>query len=379
MPIDFGFTPEQEKLRASVKEWCQKEITPLVNEMEEKEEFNKGLVAKFKKKFLNMWIPKKYGGTDADTVDICIVAEEVGYACGSCLTLLEVGGLGCLPIVFGGTEEQKKKFLVPIANGEHFYGFGLTDEGSGSDVANMKLTAEKKNGEYVLNGMKRLISNCDIAHSITVFAKTDPEKGAGGISAFVVDLGTPGFVIGKRLWGWGIKVHHTNELEFHDCALPAERLLGEENKGFVYAMKTLDRTRLVLAAGNVGIGRAAFDVAVKFSQEREAFGKPISENQAISFRLAELATEIEAARLLAYKAAWLDNKKVRHTVETSMAKYYACELAAKSAESAVKILGGYGWSKDYPVMIHLHDALGFINAQGTSEIHKLIISRSLYD
>jgi acyl-CoA dehydrogenase len=379
MPIDFGFTPDQEELRASVHDWCQQEIIPLVDDMEQNEKFDRDLVDKFKKKFLNMWIPKEFGGTDADTVDICIVAEEVAYACGSCLTLLEVCGLGCLPIVFGGTEEQKETFLRPIAEGEHFYGFGLTDEGSGSDVANMNLVAEKQDGEYILNGKKRLISNCDIAHAITVFAKTDPTKGAGGISAFVVDIGTPGFVVGKRLHGWGIKVHHTNELEFHDCALPAERLLGEENKGFLYAMKTLDRTRLVLAAGNVGIARAAFDVAVKFSKEREAFGKPISENQAISFKLAELATEIEAARLLAYKAAWMDNQKVRHTVQTSMAKWYACDLAARSAESAVKICGGYGWSKDYPVMIQLHDALGFINAQGTSEIHKMIISRSLFE
>jgi alkylation response protein AidB-like acyl-CoA dehydrogenase len=244
----------------------------------------------------------------------------------------------------------------------------------------MNLVAERQdNGDYVLNGKKRLISNCDIAHSITVFAKTDPAKGAGGISAFVVELDTPGFLVGKRLWGWGIKVHHTNELEFHDCVLPADRLLGEENKGFIYAMKTLDRTRLVLAAGNVGIARAAFDTAVKFAKEREAFGKVISENQAISFKLAELATEIEAARLLAYKAAWMDNQKIRHTVQTSMAKWYACDLAAKTAESAVKICGGYGWSKDYPVMIHLHDALGFINAQGTAEIHKLIISRALLE
>ncbi len=377
--MEFGLTAEQEKLRASVKEWCQKEITPLVNEMEEKEVFNKDLVAKFKKKFLNMWIPKKYGGTEADTVDICIVAEEVGYACGSCLTLLEVGGLGCLPIVFGGTEEQKIKFLQSIASGEHFYGFGLTDEGSGSDVANINLTAVKKDGAYILNGKKRLISNCDISHSITVFAKTNPAKGAGGISEFVIDIGTPGFIIGKRLWGWGIKVHHTNELEFHNCVVPADRLIGEENKGFIYAMKTLDRTRLALGAGNVGIARAAFDVAVKFAKERKAFGKSIADNQAISFRLAEIATKIEAARLLAYKAAWLDNKKVRHTIETSMAKWYACDLATRSAEAAVQILGGYGWSKDYPVMIHLHDALGFTNAQGTAEIHKLIISRSFLE
>ncbi|MFB0559887.1 MAG: acyl-CoA dehydrogenase family protein [Candidatus Lokiarchaeia archaeon] len=379
MPVDFGFTPEQEELRASVREWCQKEIAPLVDEMEEKEEFNKDLVEKFKKKFLNMWIPKEYGGTDADTVDICIVAEEVGYVCGSCLTLLEVGGLGCLPIVIGGTEEQKKKFLPPIAFGEKFYGFALTDEGPGSDPANMKLRAEKKGDEYILNGMKRLISNCDISHSLLTFAKTDPAKGARGISAFLIDIGTPGFVVGKRLWGWGIKVHHTNELEFKNCRVPAERLIGEENRGFIYAMKCLDRTRLVLAAGNVGIARASFDIAVKFAQERMSFGKPISENQAISFRLAEIATEIEAARLLAYKAAWLDNQKIRHTKETSMAKLYACELARKSAEAAVKILGGYGWSKDYPVMIHLHDALGFINAQGTSEIHKMVISRYLFD
>ncbi|OLS13182.1 MAG: acyl-CoA dehydrogenase [Promethearchaeota archaeon CR_4] len=377
--MDLGFTPEQEKFRNSVREWCKTEITPLVNEMEEKEVFNKGLVEKFKKKFLNMWIPKNYGGSDADTVDICIVAEELGHACGSCLTLLEVGGLGILPIVFGGTEEQKQRFLPPIARGEHFYGFGLTDEGSGSDVANMNLTAVKKDGSWVLNGKKRLISNCDIAHSITVFAKTEPEKGAGGISEFVVDIGTPGFTVGKRLWGWGIKVHHTNELEFHDCIVPADRLIGEENKGFMYAMKTLDRTRLALGAGNVGIARAAFEVAVKFAKERKAFGKPIADNQAISFRLAEVATDIEAARLLAYKAAWLDNKKVRHTTETSMAKWYACATATRAAETAVHILGGYGWSKDYPVMIQLHDALGFTNAQGTAEIHKLIISRSFLE
>ena len=379
MPIDFSLTPEQEEFKASVREWCQKEIAPLVDEMEEKEEFNKDLVAKFKKKFLHMWIPREYGGSEADTIDICIVAEEVGYVCGSCLTLLEVGGLGCLPIVVGGTEEQKKRFLPPIASGEKFYSFALTDVGPGSDPANMQMRAEKKNGEYVLNGKKRLISNCDIANSVLTFAKTDPTKGAKGISAFLIDVGHPGFVIGKRQWGWGIKIHHTNELEFRDCVVPADRLIGEENRGFIYAMKCLDRTRLVLAAGNVGIARAAFDIAVKFAQEREAFGKPICENQAISFKLAEIATEIEAARLLAYKAAWLDNQKVRHTMETSMAKWYACELAAKSAEAAVKILGGYGWSKDYPVMIHLHDALGFINAQGTTQIHKLIISRYLFD
>ena len=390
MPISFDLTAEQKEMLEKIRKFAREELIPWADKSDRERRIPRELIEKMCKPPYSIpaiWIPKQYGGLELSRVSTTLLSEEVGYALTPALTFIEVSLLGTFPLIVAGSEEQKKKYLTRIAEGKAITAYALTDEGSGSDViGGMNTRAEKVGDEYVLNGRKRWISYADIADIIIVFAKTDPAKGSRGISAFIVEKDTPGFTLVRPERCIGVRGHHAWEIAFKDCRIPKENLIGEEGSGIRIALMTLDDSRISLAAGNVGIAKAALDCALKFAAERKVFGKPLSEYQAISFALADIATRIEAARLLVWKAAWLcdagfcgaKGSPIRHSKETAMAKLFACETAVKDADVAMNILGGYGVTEDYPVERYLRDAKAYIPAQGTSEIQRLIISRSLF-
>ncbi|MBW1847034.1 MAG: acyl-CoA dehydrogenase family protein [Deltaproteobacteria bacterium] len=381
MTIDFELTDAQIKLREETKQFTDARIRPLVDEMERKKEFNKELASEITSNVSSYWIPKEYGGKGAESVvDLCLIAEEIGAAYGSCLTIFEVGGLASVPIVKGGTEEQRHRFLEPFCRGEYFFAFGLTDGGGpGSNpVESIRTTAVKDGDNWVINGRKRLISNVDLATHVLVFAYTDRSKGAKGISAFLVPIGTKGFNITEKQHGHGLNAHDVEILDFENCILPNEYLIGEEGMGFIYSMKGLDKTRLCLAAGVIGIAREALKIGVDFAKNRIIFGESLTTKQAMTYPLIELSTRIEAGRLLAWRAAKLEDKGVRHSAETSQAKWFCAETAVDTVYRVIRMMSGNAWSND---QLHamLHDAITFTNAQGSAEIHKLIMSRFLFE
>jgi acyl-CoA dehydrogenase len=267
--------------------------------------------------------------------------------------------------------------LTRHANGEIFAAFSLTEEGAGSDASTIQTQAEKSGDEYILNGQKRLVSMAELADIYILFAKTDPTKRRHSISAFVVEKNFPGLEIGKKRICFGVKGHQTYDLLLKDCRVPVENRIGEEGRGFKYALMTFDDTRPTLACGYIGLARAALDIAIEFARKRETFGQALIEHQAIKFPIVEIATEIECARLLAYKACWLADKGLWHKKEASMAKYFSAELAVKAAMTAMKILGGFGSTKEYPIERFFRDATTFTVAQGSPEIQRLVVAREL--
>jgi alkylation response protein AidB-like acyl-CoA dehydrogenase len=359
--ISFEFTPEQEELRGEIRDFMHREIFPRAGEIDEKEGFPSDLVEKMLKppnSFPAVWVPKRYGGLELDRISICIIVEELGYYCPSCIPFVEVAGLGGLPILFGGSEELKEKWLTAQAKGEAFPSLAMTERGAGSDAGAVRLRAERNGDGYVLNGGKRQISQIDIATHIVVSTRTDPEpaKGARGVSLFLVEKGIPGLIIGERENFIGVRGHKAYRLGFKDVHVPKGNLIGEENRGFRLLMQTLDETRLTVCAGGIGMARATLDKAIAHAKETSSFGRALIDHEAISFPLAEIATEVEAARFLVHKAAWLSDKGVRHTKETSMAKWFAAELAVKASLHAMTTLGGYGCMKEYGAERFFRDA-----------------------
>jgi butyryl-CoA dehydrogenase len=380
MPYSFELTPKQEQLRQQVREFTQKYAAPVSAEVDETDNIPRDLIKIIRSppyQYTAAWIPKKYGGLELERLEICILMEEIAYVSLPIATLIEVSGVTTLPIVFGGSEELKQKYLTLHAKGDIFSAFSLTEEGAGSDANTIKTQAKKSGDEYILNGQKRLVSMAEFADIYIIFARTDPTKKRHSISAFVVEKKFPGFKIGKKRVCYGVKGHQTYDLILEDCRVPVENCIGEEGHGFKYALRTFDDTRPTLACGYIGLARAALDIALQFAKNRETFGKPLIEHEAIKFPVVEIATEIECARLLAYKACWLADQKHWHKKEASMAKYYAAELAVKAAMSAMKILGGFGSTKDYPIERFLRDATTFTVAQGSPEIQRLVIAREL--
>lgn len=373
--MEFGFTPAQEKLRAAVREFAQKYIKPKLEWMFQNQQFDPLIVNHIKRNYVKLWYPREYGGAGGSMLDVCIVMEEIAKVCSTCGLIMEGGGLGGLVIYHGGTEQQKREYIPKLCSGDEWFAFAMTDRGPGSDPVAMETRALKSNGKYIITGLKRLISNCDIATKIVVFAKTDPAKGARGISAFLVEKDAPGLSL-KRLHGWGGVEHRVYLLEFQNCEVPAQNLIGQEGTGFIAAARTLDKTRIGLAALGVGRAQAMFELALEYARQRVVFGRPIAEYQAIRFPLAELATKIEAARWLTYRAAWLADAGVRHSRESSMARLFSVETAGEAAELLLRIYGGYGWSKDYPVGKLFLDAKMAQFGQGSLEIQKEIIARS---
>ncbi len=322
--------------------------------------------------------PEEYGGGGMDTVCYAIAMEEIARVCASTSTIVTVNNsLCCEPIFYSGTEEQKKKFLTHLAKGDMLGCFALTEAGAGSDASTIKTSAVKEGDEYILNGSKLFVSNGKRAQIVIVFAVTDASKGNRGISAFIAGKKTPGLSIGRVEEKLGIKGSETVELIFEMCRIPKENLLGQEGDGFKIAMNTLDMGRIGIAAQSVGIAQACLDEAVQYSIKRVQFGKPISQLQAIQFMIADMAMEIEAARLLTYRAAYTKDKGLRFVKEASMAKLYASETANKCAYRALQIHGGYGYTKDFPLERYYRDARVTTLYEGTSEIQRLTIAKEL--
>ncbi|MEM3087037.1 MAG: acyl-CoA dehydrogenase family protein [Halobacteria archaeon] len=375
--MDFSLTPAQEALRRSARAFALREIAPKVEGMAEEEALDAGLVQKLKNRYAGMWFPAKYGGKGTPLADLAVVMEEIGAVNRSSALVIEGAGLAGCTLLFGGTEAQKREWIPRISRGKAWFAFGMTDRGPGSDPVSMATRAVKTKGGYRIRGQKRLISNCDIATHLLLLAKSDPLKGARGISAFLLEKDTPGLKF-EQMRGHGDVEHHVFRVSA-DCEVGPEALLGGEGEGFIAALKSMDRGRVGLAAASVGLARAAWEMAVAHAKRRVVFGRPLKEYQAVSFPLAELAIQIDAARFLVHRAAWLDDRGLRHSTETAMAKYAAGEAAAAATETLMRVLGGLGWSKESPAGRWLMDAKTANYGQGSQDIQKLIISRAIFE
>lgn len=377
--MDFEFSEEQIMFREMVRNFVGKEIEPLVGKYEKEKRFPLQLFPKLGKAgLLGIAFPEEYGGAGADKVTESIFVEEMGRTCaGIAMGINAHVGLGCLPIWKFGTEEQKQKYLVPGIAGEKIGAFALTEPESGSDATGIETGAVKKDRKYILTGKKTWIGNAPVADFAVVAAYTDRGRRGEGISLFIVEKDYPGFKVTKKLEKVGHWASVHGEITFENCELSEENLLGGREGGFGELMETLVSGRITHAVKSVGLAQAAFEYALKYSKEREAFGKPISKFQAISFKLAQMAMKVEAARLMAYKAAWLYDRKRRCVKEASMAKLYAAEVVQWVATEAVQVLGGWGYSVEFPVERYYRDALIASITEGTSEIQRIIIGREL--
>lgn len=377
--MDFELTEEQQMIRKMVRDFAEREIMPIAQETDETGEFPWETIHKMAPLgLLGLPIPEEYGGAGADYVSFAIALEEIARACGSAAITLDAHtSLACEPIYLFGTQEQKRKYLVPMARGEKLGAFGLTEPEAGSDAGATKTRAVLDGDEWVINGQKIFITNGSIAEVVIIAAVTDPEKGTRGISNFIVEKDTPGFRPGREEEKMGLKGSVTSELFFDDCGVPKENLLGKEGDGFKQFLITLDGGRIAIGAMAVGLAQAAFEKAVAYSKERVQFGQPIANFQAIQWMIADMATEIDAARLLVYRAAWLKDKGVRFTKEAAMAKLYASEAAERACYKALQIHGGYGYTKEYDVERYYRDNRLCAIAEGTSEIQRLVIARQV--
>ncbi|MGH0856845.1 acyl-CoA dehydrogenase AcdA [Bacillus pacificus] len=377
--MHFKLSEEHEMIRKMVRDFAKNEVAPTAAERDEEERFDRALFDQMAELGLTgiPW-PEEYGGIGSDYLAYVIAIEELSRVCASTgVTLSAHTSLAGWPIFKFGTEEQKQIFLRPMAEGKKIGAYGLTEPGSGSDAGGMKTIAKRDGDHYVLNGSKIFITNGGIADIYVVFALTDPESKQRGTSAFIVESDTPGFSVGKKESKLGIRSSPTTEIMFEDCRIPVENLLGEEGQGFKIAMQTLDGGRNGIAAQAVGIAQGALDASVEYARERHQFGKPIAVQQGIGFKLADMATDVEAARLLTYQAAWLESEGLPYGKESAMSKVFAGDAAMKVTTEAVQVFGGYGYTKDYPVERYMRDAKITQIYEGTQEIQRLVISRML--
>lgn len=374
--ISFSMTEEQEALQKMAREFAEKELKPNAAKYDKGDIFPEDIMKKaFEVGFLTCTIPKEFGGGGLGDLDTVIISEELAAGCAGMYTTMMVNALAYTPILLFGTDEQKKKFLTPQTEKMSFASFCLTEREAGSDAGALKTRAEKVGSEYIINGSKCFISNGGIASFYVVFAKTDPEKGARGISAFIVPRETPGIIIGKEEDKMGHRASNTVELTFEDVKVPQENLLGKEGTGFIIAMKTLDETRAPVGAAGVGVARAALEYAIEYAKNRVQFGKPIALFQNTAFKIAQMAMEINAARFLVWNAAWLLKEGKPCGKESAMAKAFGSDVAMKVTTECVQILGGYGYMRDYPLEKLMRDAKLLQIYEGTNEIQRLIISR----
>ncbi len=378
MSLNFEFTEEQEMFRDTIRDFAANEVEPLIEEYEAKEDFPKELFPKLGEMgFLGIVFPEEYGGVGMDKVTDCIFSEEMGKVnAGMTMCINAHVGLSMFPIYKFGNDAQKEKYLIPGIEGKIIGSLGLTEPNAGSDARSIRTQAVKEGDKYILNGTKTWITNGNMCDYAIVAAYTDKTKKGEGISLFIVDKGSPGFKVGAKIHKLGHKAADTGELIFENCEVPEENLLVGQG-GFGGAMGTLLGARITHAAKSVGIAQAALDYALQYSKEREAFGRPISKFQAISFKLADMAVKVETARLMVYKAAWLYSNDKKCLKEASMAKLYAAEVVQEVATEAVQILGGYGYGVEYPVERYYRDAKLASLTEGTSEVQKIVISREL--
>nr|MBC7244293.1 acyl-CoA dehydrogenase [Chloroflexota bacterium] len=379
--MDFELTEEQQMIRRMVHDFTEKEIRPITREIDATGQFPWEIIRKMGSLgLMGLPIPEEYGGSGADTISYALAVEEISRVSGSIgITLAAHTSLGLYPIYRFGTEEQKRKYLPKLASGQGLAAFGLTEPEAGSDAAAIKTTAVLDGDHWVINGQKIFITSGSIADVVIIAAVTDKSAGTRGISNFIVEKGTPGFRPGRDEEKMGLKGSVTSQLFFEDCRVPKENLLGQPGEGYKQFLITLDGGRISIGAMAVGLAQGAFEAALKYSKERVQFGQPIARFQAIQWMIADMATEIEAARLLVYRAAWLKDKGVRFTKEAAMAKLYASEAAERACFKAIQIHGGYGYMKEYDVERIYRDNRLTTIGEGTSEIQRLVIARQVLE
>jgi butyryl-CoA dehydrogenase len=377
--MDFELTEEQRMFRRMVREFAEKEIAPRAEEIDETDCFPDDLFRRMGELgILGLPFPEEYGGSGGDYISMVLALEEIARVSGSMAIMLDAHtSLCCEPIYLFGTEEQKRKYLVPLARGEKIGAFGLTEPQAGSDAGATRTQAIRDGDEWVINGQKNFITNGSIANVAVITAKTDPEQSTRGISSFIVEKGTPGFQPGRDEKKMGLKGSVTSELFFEDCRIPAGNLLGKENEGFKQFLITLDAGRVAIAAMAVGLAQGAFEKATAYAKDRVQFGRPIVKFQAIQWMIADMATEIEAARLLVHRAAWLRERGERFTKEAAMAKLFATEMSERACYKAIQIHGGYGYVQEYEVERMYRDQRLCAIGEGTNEIQRLVIARQV--
>jgi butyryl-CoA dehydrogenase len=374
--MNIELTEEQKLLQETVRRFAEEVVRPRAKEIDESGEFPRAFFDQAAELGLaGVSVPEEHGGAGMDTVSYCLVIEEISRVCATSGVILSVNNsLVCDPLLKFGTDEQKKEFLEPLASGKKLGCFALTEPGAGSDPAGIRTTARRDGDDYVLNGNKIFITNGTDADVALVFASVDLAKKHKGITCFIVPADTPGYSHGTHEFKLGVNASGTTELAFQDLRIPARYRLGEEGEGFKVAMSTLDGGRIGIAAQAVGIAQGAFEEALAYSQEREQFGSHLSDFQAIQFYLADMSTELDAARLLTWKAAWAKENQKRYTVEASQAKLFASEMAQRVTNKALQIHGGYGYTKEYNVERYFRDARITEIYEGTSEIQKMVIA-----
>jgi len=377
--MDFELNEEHQQIKQSIREFAEAELRPHVMEWDEAQRFPLELLPKFAELgIMGIIFPEEYGGAGMGYIEYAVIIEELARVDPSiALAIAAHNSLGGNHIFIAGSEEQRRKYLQPLARGEYFAAWGLTEPSSGSDASSMKTTAVRRNGGWVLNGSKNFITNARFAGTTVALAISNRAAASHGISAFVIEKDTPGFSIAKKENKLGMRASDTAALVFDDCFVPDSNLLGEPGQGFIQAMNVLDGGRISIAALSVGIAQGAYEAALRYAKERHQFGKPIAEFQAIQFKLADMATQIDAARLLTFRAAVLKNQGKVVTRESSIAKLYASEIAVRVAEESVQIHGGYGYIKDYPAEKFWRDSKLCTIGEGTSEVQRTVIARQL--
>lgn len=379
--VSFALTDEQRELRALARAFAEKEIRPQAAEHDEHQTHPADIIAKAHEVgLMNLHLPESLGGLELPCFDGMLVGEELNWGCSGIGTSIGANGLAAGPILIAGTEEQKKQWLGPLLEEPILGCFGLSEPGAGSDVSGIQTTAVRRGDEYVVNGSKMFITNAGPASWMVCFASTDRAKGHKGLTALVIPMDTPGVTIEKHLDKMGQRATDTSAVAFQDVVVPIANRLGEEGEGFKIAMQTLDFTRPGTAIGAVGVAQAAFELSVEYTKERVQFGMPVAMNQGVSFLVADMATEIEAARLLTWQAAWMiDQGRGRGaTLYSSFAKRFAADTAMKVTTDAVQVFGGYGYMKEYPVEKLMRDAKLFQIYEGTSQIQRLVIAKEIY-
>jgi len=373
--MDFTLSEEQKELQNLTRQFAENEMRPVAPEYDQKGEFPRDVMKKaFEIGFLTSGIPAEYGGTGFSTLDNVVVCEELAWGCAGMYTSMMANTLATTPIVLFGSDEQKKEFLTPMTQKMSFACFGLTEREAGSDNSAIKTVAEPDGDDYIINGSKTFITNASVSEMGVIFVQTDKERGARGLSALIVPMNLDGISIGKKEDKMGHRASDTAEIYFENVRVPKRNVLRREGMGFIVAMKTLDFARPAVGAGGLGVARAAYEEALKYSQDRVQFGKPIATFQHNAFKLADMATEIDAARLLVYRSAWMLDNKLKASKESAMAKIVATDVAMKVSTEAVQMLGGYGYMKEYPVEKMMRDAKLLQIYEGTNEIQRHVIS-----
>ena len=378
--VGFGLSDEQQALQDLAREFADNEMRPVAEHYDQTGEYPWPVLRKAHELGLvNTHIPEEYGGLGLGCFDGCLIAEQLAWGCTGIGTAIEANGLAQQPVILGASDALKKKYLAPMVDEPSVAAYAVTEPGAGSDVAALRTTAVRKGDTYVLNGSKMWITNAGVADWYFVVAYTDRDKGYRGMTAFVVERSWDGVVTGKKEVNMGQRASDTRGITFTDVEVPAANVVGQEGDGWILAMQAFDHTRPAVSAAAVGLAQAAFEHAMRYASERKTFGKPLRKHQAVSFTIADMAKDIEAARLLVWKAAWVIDQGIRNTKYASMAKAFAADTAHRIASDAVQVFGGYGYNQEYPVEKLLRDSKIFQIYEGTSQIQRLIIAREIFD